>query len=462
MLESQPCNTRIAFLAARKVRRGERPGLIGSLLLHGLAALLVFVFVAKTARRRRSNASLRAGGPGAPRHGNPIAAGTEQGSGAATEGGCAAGSRQSHARNRFAQRNQAARRSMRWTPSCAALAKLRQPPSNLKIADGQGVSNVDAANGAPGDRALYSVKDYVRAQVERRWSLNLAKLAGRNFTIPIRVVMKRDGTIVSAEIVEEARTKTDAPYRDIALSARNAVILSSPIALPPGDLPADHALHAGPRSERDTQQLITADRAPRGIRRGWNNRYSPPSGSPPLRVAERMKTGTLSHEPPRSTCLVQSGFDPGAAVGRRADIGAVPAIRRPLPDIAQHAVKPERIGREAVDVRQFAVVPLAAAAVAVGIVGADVVAPPARRGGAARARHIPIPLRSAGDRDRLRQARTVEAHLLRSARRCRPPHPSNRGRRRPAARLLVVGRIGEARCPSERHFMFSSALQGRG
>ena len=53
-----------------------------------------------------------------------------------------------------------------------------------------------------------------------------------------RVVMKRDGTIVSAVIMEEARSKSDAVYRDIALSARNAVILSSPIALPPNDLPA--------------------------------------------------------------------------------------------------------------------------------------------------------------------------------------------------------------------------------
>jgi hypothetical protein len=38
--------------------------------------------------------------------------------------------------------------------------------------------------------------------------------------------------------MEEARSKSDAVYRDIALSARNAVILSSPIALPPNDLPA--------------------------------------------------------------------------------------------------------------------------------------------------------------------------------------------------------------------------------
>ena len=61
-----------------------------------------------------------------------------------------------------------------------------------------------------------------------------AKLGGRIFVIPIRVVMKRDGTVVSAEVVE----KHDRLYRDIAISARNAVLLSSPILMPPGDFPA--------------------------------------------------------------------------------------------------------------------------------------------------------------------------------------------------------------------------------
>jgi len=119
-----------------------------------------------------------------------------------------------------------------------ALAKLRQPDTKLQLSDSPGVSNVDAGNGVPGDRALYSVRDYVLAQVLRRWSLNLSKAGGRKLVIPIRVAMKRDGTIVSAEIVEEARAKNDALYRDIAISARNAVTLSSPIALPPGDYAA--------------------------------------------------------------------------------------------------------------------------------------------------------------------------------------------------------------------------------
>jgi hypothetical protein len=118
------------------------------------------------------------------------------------------------------------------------LARLKQPDSQLKIG-GQGVSNVDAANGEPGDSATYSIRDYVLAQVLRRWTLNLSRSAERPIVVPIRVAMKRDGTITLAQIVEEGRAKTDVIYRDIAIGARNAVLLSSPIALPAGDYPKE-------------------------------------------------------------------------------------------------------------------------------------------------------------------------------------------------------------------------------
>lgn len=120
-----------------------------------------------------------------------------------------------------------------------ALARLKQPDTPLKLDEGQGISNVDAANGAPGASAMYSVRDYVLAQVLRRWTLNLSRVAEKPLIIAIAVVMKRDGAIVSAEIVEQSRAKTDARYRDIAIGARNAVLLSSPIALPAGDYPKE-------------------------------------------------------------------------------------------------------------------------------------------------------------------------------------------------------------------------------
>lgn len=120
-----------------------------------------------------------------------------------------------------------------------ALARLKQPNALVKLENGEGVSSEDVMSGAPGDTAVYSIRDFVLAQVLRRWTLDLAKTKDRPLIIAIAVVMKRDGTIGSADIVEQARAKTDAYYRDIALGARNAVLLSSPIGLPPGDYPKE-------------------------------------------------------------------------------------------------------------------------------------------------------------------------------------------------------------------------------
>ncbi len=128
-----------------------------------------------------------------------------------------------------------------------ALAKLRQPESGGPL----GMSDRSASsNGAAlGARAAYSVKDLVRAQVERRWNLDLEGLGARNFVIPIHVVLTRDGIVTKAEIVDQQRFLSDATYHSIALSARNAVLLSSPIVLPNGayDDFIDIVLNLNPR-----------------------------------------------------------------------------------------------------------------------------------------------------------------------------------------------------------------------
>lgn len=120
-----------------------------------------------------------------------------------------------------------------------ALARLKQTDPKLKLAVGQGVSNIDAANGPAGNSASYSIRDYVLAQVLRRWAVDLAKTKDRPLIIAIKVTMKRDGSITEAVLMELGRAKTDAYYRDIATGARNAVLLSSPINLPPGDYPKE-------------------------------------------------------------------------------------------------------------------------------------------------------------------------------------------------------------------------------
>jgi hypothetical protein len=100
------------------------------------------------------------------------------------------------------------------------LARLRQAPSSLPALDNATSATDATSSGAvPGDEATYGVRD---------------KLGKRRFVIPIHIVMGQDGTILAAEIVDTQRYSSDAVYRSIALSARNAVLLSSPIVFPSG------------------------------------------------------------------------------------------------------------------------------------------------------------------------------------------------------------------------------------
>jgi TPP-dependent 2-oxoacid decarboxylase len=57
-------------------------------------------------------------------------------------------------------------------------------------------------------------------------------LGDSNYSVLIRVEMTSTGAVIKAEIADIARFHSDATYRAIALSARNAVLLSSPFALP--------------------------------------------------------------------------------------------------------------------------------------------------------------------------------------------------------------------------------------
>jgi hypothetical protein len=119
-----------------------------------------------------------------------------------------------------------------------ALAQLRQPPSPTRPTprqqDGRGESSVTAANmsGRAAD-ATYAVKDLIRAQVERRWNLDKSAATAKNWTVSIRIRLDAQGRVLAAEIVDDPHLSDDEAYRDFALSARNAVLLSSPLLLPP-------------------------------------------------------------------------------------------------------------------------------------------------------------------------------------------------------------------------------------
>lgn len=114
-----------------------------------------------------------------------------------------------------------------------ALAKLRAPSGDARLR--QGASGIADGDGDESGRGGYTVRDYVRAQVERRWNLDLSELGARDLVIAIHVVLHRDGTITKAEIVDQGRFARDDLFHSVALSARNAVLLSSPVALPAGN-----------------------------------------------------------------------------------------------------------------------------------------------------------------------------------------------------------------------------------
>jgi outer membrane biosynthesis protein TonB len=114
------------------------------------------------------------------------------------------------------------------------LAKLRQPDIDTRLSKSDAnPSHVSPmSNNAAGDS--YAVSDVIRAQVERRWGPDLAALGDKTYSVLIRVEITGEGVVTKAEIVNDSRFAADKAYREIARSARNAVLLSSPFALPSG------------------------------------------------------------------------------------------------------------------------------------------------------------------------------------------------------------------------------------
>jgi hypothetical protein len=227
----------VAF--SRRYAEENGAGVAVSLLLHGLLALLVLVGIARHAQQRGARPE-----PFVPV--DLVHLADETRSPPAERHGAVPQQKSGHPQDEAASHRTAISPSGKQAVAedaldtkLKALARLKQPNAPIKLASGQGVSTEDISNGISGDSAVYSIRDYVLAQVLRRWTVDLAKVKDRPLSIAIAVVMKRDGSIADASIIEQARAKVDAYYRDIALSARNAVLLSSPIRLPAGDYPKE-------------------------------------------------------------------------------------------------------------------------------------------------------------------------------------------------------------------------------
>jgi outer membrane biosynthesis protein TonB len=208
------------------------PAFLGSLLLHGLALFLILFLILRHRSQIAQKSSpyvpvdvVQMGDetttPPAPNHA-PV---PQQ---KAMRGPAAAPKPEGYAPNRAKAPKDELEVQLR------NLSRLSQPNSDLKIENG---ASDDAAtsNGAdPGAATAYSVRDYIRAQILRRWVFDFSTLGNRNLSIPLRVSLTGRGVVIVAEIMDHHRYVTDKVYRDVALSARNAVLLSAPFKLPDG------------------------------------------------------------------------------------------------------------------------------------------------------------------------------------------------------------------------------------
>jgi hypothetical protein len=111
------------------------------------------------------------------------------------------------------------------------LAQLRNPDSTLtQNTEGTSPQTAGAA-GRLGDLA-YSVRDAIRARVLRKWNIDFRRLAGRHIIITLHIILTGSGKLASIRIAREHAHAKDLTWMNIALSARNAVILSAPFKLP--------------------------------------------------------------------------------------------------------------------------------------------------------------------------------------------------------------------------------------
>ena len=208
------------------------PGVAGSLLLHGLALVLILLLFVRSAEQISQKQPpflpvdvVQLGdettAPPAPNH----AAVPQQ---KAMKGPAGAPKPEAYAPNKTKAPKDELEVQLK------NLSKLRQPDSDLKIENGASDEMATSNGAASGAVTAYSVRDYIRAQILRRWVFDFSTLGNRDISIPLRVSLTGRGVVIVAEIMDHHRYVTDKVYRDVALSARNAVLLSAPFRLPEG------------------------------------------------------------------------------------------------------------------------------------------------------------------------------------------------------------------------------------
>lgn len=74
-----------------------------------------------------------------------------------------------------------------------------------------------------------TVIDLIRRQVEQKWVVPAGAEDAGNLAVELRVLLRPDGSVISAEIVDTGRMQTEPFFRTMAESARRAVLNASPL-----------------------------------------------------------------------------------------------------------------------------------------------------------------------------------------------------------------------------------------
>jgi len=114
------------------------------------------------------------------------------------------------------------------TAKLQALSQLRGPDGPLVMGSGGG-----AGTGSGGA----SLADFVRAQIMRRWIPVLTNRQRRDPPVLLRLTVTDKGELTDIVILDRQEFDGNLLFRSMAIGARNAAVLSSPIPMPPGAWP---------------------------------------------------------------------------------------------------------------------------------------------------------------------------------------------------------------------------------
>ncbi len=82
---------------------------------------------------------------------------------------------------------------------------------------------------------MLGVKDFIRAQIERHWEMDVAALGPARLVVTLHLSLASDGSVSRADIVDNPLYTGLPGYRAAAESVRRAALVASPLRLPPGD-----------------------------------------------------------------------------------------------------------------------------------------------------------------------------------------------------------------------------------